>query len=98
MTDLHAAIGAALDREQGQHRKVSQDGGHGGPGFCPRCTDALSDWVLWPCLPTRRVEADRRVLARHEAVGWERCDHCERDYPCGDVLDLAARYDVETSR
>ncbi|MEW2393093.1 DUF6221 family protein [Streptomyces venezuelae] len=51
------------------------------------------------------VEAKRRVLARHtphtmgqctvcEAPHWDVqvCNHCQRAWPCPDVLDVAASY------
>ena len=46
-----------------------------------------------PARTVRRIEADRRVLARHTATqhGW--CRGCGWDR-CPDLLDLAARYDV----
>ena len=49
-----------------------------------------------PARTLRRIEADRRVLARHVALDKMWCTYCGPMWiwPCGDVRDLAARYDV----
>lgn len=121
--DLHAAINVALDREQAQanaalttvddrlqpirpptpwhetHRIVR--------GLLTSWSRAEFIAAQNPTLTLRRVEADRRVLARHwaqEGHDYEWCVSCrdvdgvDPPWPCPDVLDLAARYDVEVDQ
>lgn len=81
MTALHAALVAALDRAA---TRAEDDLNFRGAGM----------------LPWNRVAADRRVLARHYPTRWTPpdCAWCEHaPWPCPDVRDLAARYDVEVS-
>lgn len=86
VADLHAALAAALDTYEAATQRAQTE---------------HPDW--WPVAAPRflrRVAADRRVLARHGvrlAVGTtvEVCTYCDLTrWPCPDVEDLAARYDV----
>ena len=89
---LHAAIEAALDREQAQAEAAM-------PTFPLDLVQGTFRYNSGdqPARTLRRIEADRRVLARHTPVYLDRepCDHCDNPCPCEDLLDLAARYDVE---
>lgn len=89
MTALHAALVAALDKREAlwtQFRAMVSD-------------EARR-------LNLAAVAADRRVLARHAPDDWDApkgpyCKHCGDTWalwPCDDIRDLAARYDVEVTR
>lgn len=96
MTDLHAKISAALDREQAQ-AEAALAGGRWTllDGFIPFAAQARYVAAQNPARTLRRVEADRRVLAQHvSGTLGDYCRICTVPCPCPDMLDLAARYDV----
>lgn len=88
---------AALDREQAQ-AEAAMTYYLDLFGDLPDC---LADFLAAHDPPTvlRRVEADRRVLERHGRVeNFYICDYCRTYVLCPDLLDLAARHDVEVPR
>jgi hypothetical protein len=96
MTDLHDAISAALDREQALAEYAATL-------LAPEQWPHRSEFIaaLDPSRTLRRIEADRRVLARHEGDVYDDCSGCAylvNSRSCPDLLDLAARYDVEVPR
>jgi hypothetical protein len=92
MSSLLEKITITLIREQELHTQTKTNSG---PDYCLECSRRLSEWVAWPCLPVRQVEADARVMGRHGAESCGLCSFCEDVHPCPDLLDLAIRRDVE---
>lgn len=63
--ELRAVVAAATAETAPIHTRSQTEGG---PDYCAECSEAVKEWIQWPCSPGAVVAAERTAVAMHAAA------------------------------